>query len=156
MNKQKTVPLGIKVLIGYFIFCAVGWLIGQGGAVISYDTVAEWGLQEPTEGLDPVLIEVSRGIGLGDVIIQVPLFALAAIGLWRLSSWGAVVSWLALGTHLYWTTIAWAKQYIQIQAGLECQPFDLATHGMLAFFFLSAVWASWYLYKNRMLFDWDR
>jgi len=157
MDKQKKVPLGIKVVIGFFIFSiVVGWIIGQGGAVIAYDTVAAWGFHEPRENLDPVLVEVTRGIALGDVIIQVPLFALAVIGLWRLSSWGAVVAWLALGTNLYWTTIAWAKQYLQIQAGVYCQPFAIPTHSMLAFYFLFSVWASWYLYKNRKFFDWDR
>ena len=153
MDKQKAVPLGIKVLIGYFLLSVVIWIIGQGGAVISYDTAARLGFQVPTEGLDPVLVEVSRGIALGDVLIQVPLFALAAIGLWRLRFYGAVVSWLALGTNLYWTTVAWAKQYLQIQAGVECQPFGIATHSMLAFSFLSSVWASWYLFNKRPLFD---
>jgi len=121
--------------------------------VIAYDTVAAWGLQDSRESLDPVLVEVSRGIALGDVIIQLPLFILAVLGLSRMRFFGAVVSWLACGANLYWTTIAWVKQYFQIQVGVNCQPFPISTHSMLAFFFLSSVWASWYLYKNRKLFD---
>ena len=155
MNKQK-VPLGIKVIIGVFFLSTVLWIVGQGGAVIAYDTVAAWGFHDPRESIDPVLVEVTRGIALGDVLIQLPLFLLAALGLWRLRFFGAVVSWLALGTNLYWTTIAWAKQTLQIQAGVNCQPFAIPTHSMLAFFFLFSVWASWYLFKNRALFDWAR
>ena len=152
MNKQKTVPLGIKVLIGYFIFCAVGWLIGQGGAVISYDTVAEWGLQEARDTIDPVILAVNQGIGLADVIIGVPLFIIAIIGLWRQRYLGCVTSWMVFGISLYWTTVAWSKQYFYIQASIKCEPFSIGVHMVLAFVFLFPLWGSWYLYKKRAWF----
>lgn len=111
------------------------------------------GLQEPRESVDPVIVEVNRGIAFADVIIQIPLFILAVIGLWRLRFFGAVASWMVLGINVYWTTVAWAKQYFYLHASVKCQPFDIATHCILAFIFLFSVWASWHLFKNRTLFD---
>jgi len=98
------------------------------------------------------VVEVNRGIAFADVVIQVPLFVLAIIGLWRLRFFGVVAAWLTMGVHMYWPTVAWAKQYFYLKAGVKCEPFAVSLHGILAFFFFCSVWASWYLYKNRQLF----
>ena len=153
MGKQKKIPFGFKLIIGFFILNLLMFVIGQGGAVISYDYVAKLGLQEARETIDPVIVVVNRGIGLADVLIGAPLFILAIIGLWRLRFYGAVFSWMVLGISFYWTTVAWAKQSFYIQASLKCQPFDIGVHGVLAFVFVFSVWASWHLFKNRKLFD---
>ena len=82
---KKSPPLGVKLIIGFFIASIPVWIVGQGGAVVAYDTVATWGLQASArEDLDPVIVEECRGIGLADVVVQVPLFVVAAIGLQRL------------------------------------------------------------------------
>ena len=151
MSNQRRHPLGISFIIGFFTLSIPLWMIGQGVAALSYETAAELGLQVSLEGMDPALIPVGQGIARGDIILQVPLFALAAIGLWRLRFSGAVVSWLALGTNFYWPIIAWTKQYTTVQAGFD-KPFGFGTHGLLAFFFLFSVWASWYLFKKRTVF----
>lgn len=153
MDNQKEVPFGIKIIIGFFLLSAILWIIGQGGAVIYYDSVAKMGFQEPRESVDAVIVEVNRGIALADVIIQIPLFILAVMGLWRLKFFGAVASWLVLGISFYWPTVAWFKQYFYAHASVKCQPFDIPTHLILAFIFLFSIWASCYLFKNRMLFD---
>ena len=153
MEKQKKAPLGIKLIIGFFILNLIMFVIGQGGAVVSYDYVAKLGLQEARETIDPLIVVVNRGIGLGDFLIGVPLFILAIIGLWRLRFFGAVFSWMVLGISFYWTTVAWAKQFFYIQASVKCEPFNTVEHGVLAFVFIFSVWASWYLFKNRKLFD---
>ncbi|MFC1887368.1 hypothetical protein ACFLYK_01010 [Candidatus Cloacimonadota bacterium] len=105
------------------------------------------------ENVDPVMIETSKGIAFADVVIQLPFFILAAIGLWRLRYYGIVASWIGLGINLYWITIAWAKQYLYLNASFECEPFPLALHGILSFFFLFSFWGIWYLFKKRALFD---
>ena len=74
MDKQRVMPLGIKLIIGFHILSIIIWVIGQGGAVIAYDTVAQWGLQESRENIDPFILLINRAIGLSDVIIGVPLF----------------------------------------------------------------------------------
>ena len=153
MEKQKKAPLGIKLIIGFFILNLLMFFIGQGGAVVSYDFVAKLGLQEARETIDPLIVVINRGIGLADVLIGVPLFILAIIGLWRLRFFGAVFSWMVLGISFYWTTVAWAKQSFYIQASIKCQPFDIGVHGVLAFVFIFSVWASWYLFKNRKLLE---
>ena len=153
MEKQKKAPLGIKLIIGFFILNLIMFVIGQGGAVVSYDYVAKLGLQEARETIDPVIVVINRGIGLADVLIGVPLFILAITGLWRLRFFGAVFSWMVLGISFYWTAVAWAKQSFYIQASIKSQPFDIGVHCVLAFVFIFSVWASWHLFKNRKLFD---
>jgi hypothetical protein len=149
----KKVPLGIKLIIGFFFLNLLIFVIGQGGAVVSYDFVAKLGLQEARETIDPFIVVVNRGIGLADVLIGVPLFILAIIGLWRLRFYGAVFSWMVLGISFYWTSVAWAKQSFYIQASVKCEPFNASTHGVLAFVFVFSIWAGWYLFRNRKLFD---
>ena len=153
MEKQIKVPFSIKLIIGFLILNLIMFVIGQGGAVVSYDYVAKLGLQEARETIDPVIVVINRGIGLADVLIGVPLFILAIIGLWRLRFFGAVFSWMVLGISLYWTAVAWAKQSFYIQASVKCEPFNAGTHGVLAFVFIFSVWASWYLFKNRKLLE---
>jgi len=153
MHKATGIPLGVKIIIGFHLLSIILWMIGQGGAVISYDTVAKWGLQESRERVDPVIVEVNKGIGFTDIIVQIPLFILAVIGLWRLKFYGAVASWSVLGITIYWPVVAWANKYFFAQAGTKYHPFDMTTNGILVFIVLFAVWASWYLFRNRKLFE---
>lgn len=151
-DKQNNNKLGVNLIIGFHILNLIIFIIGQGGAVISYDTVAEWGLQEARDTVDPVIVVVNKGIGLADFIIGVPLFILAIIGLWRRRYFGCVASWMIFAISLYWTTVAWSKQYFYIQASIKCEPFNIGVHMVLAFVFLFPLWGSWYLYKNRAWF----
>ena len=153
MEKQLNLLIGIKFIIGFHILNIVIWVIGQGGAVIAYDTVAQWGLQDPRETIDPFILVINKAIGLADFIIGVPLFIIATLGLWRMRFYGFVFSYMVLGISFYWTTVAWVKQYFYLQAGVKSLPFDIGVHSMLAFVFLFSIWASWFLLKNRKLFD---
>lgn len=152
MQKTEAIPLGIKIIIAFLLLNAVAWTIGQGGAVIAYDTVAEWGLQDPREALNPAIVEVNRGIGLTDIIVQIPLYLIASIGLLRLRFYGAVASWLVLGTTLYWPVVFWSSQYFYGEEGIKYQPTAMSAHLILSIILLIAVWAIVYLYRNRDLF----
>ncbi len=152
MERKNKTPLGIWLIIGFFVLSIVIWVVGQGGALVAYDAVAAFGFQETRESIDPILVHVNRGIAFADVVIQVPLFLLAIVGLWRLRFFGAVAAWLTLGVHMYWPTAAWAKQHFYLQEGVKCEPFAFSLHCILAFFFFYSVWASWYLFRNRQLF----
>ncbi len=153
MHKTKKLPFGIKIIIGFQLLSIFLWIIGQGGAVIFYDTVAKWGFQDPRELVHPVIVEVNRAIGLGDFIIQIPLFILAVIGLWRLRFYGAVASWLVLGITLYWPVVFWSSQYFYEQTGIKHQSTPMAINAILTLIFVFAVWASWYLFKNYKWFE---
>jgi len=141
-------PLGIKVIIGFHLFNIILWTIGQGGAVISYDVVAQWGLQDPRAVIDPAIVEVNRGIGLADMMTILPLFIIAVIGLWHLKFFGAVASWMALGITLYWPVVFFCSQYFYGQAGIKYWPTQMSTNIFLSILHLMAGWASWYLFKN--------
>jgi len=151
-KKKSNIPLGIKAVIGFFVFCTIMWIVGQGGAVVAYDAVATLALQVPRESVDPVIVEVNRGIGLADVLIEVPLLVVAIIGLSQLKFYGVVASWMALGINMYWPIVAWSKQSFYVQAGIKTEPFDAFLHTTLVFIFLFSAWASWFLYKNCNLF----
>jgi len=153
LNKQKRPTLGIKFIIGFYILNIIFWVVGQGGSVIAYDTIASWGLVEARETVDPFCIVINKAIGLADVIIGPPIFIIATIGLWKMRFYGLMASFMGFGIGFYWTAIAWVKQIFLVQAGVKSEPFDIGTHGMLAFVFLFSVWGSWYLYKNRLQFD---
>lgn len=149
---KEKVPAGVKVIIGFHFLCAVAWTIGQGGAVLFYDTVAGWGLQDPRESLDPVLVENNRGMGLTDFLIQIPLFILAIAGLWRMRFFGAVASWMIFGISLYWPMSYWSTQYFFREAGVRYVPAEAAPHILLAFIFIFSVWGTWYLFRKRTRF----
>lgn len=147
MQKTTKIPPGVKIIIGFHLLNIILWTIGQGGAVISYDTVAEWGLQDPRSLIDPAIVEVNRGIGLADMIIMIPLFIIAVIGLCRLKFYGVLFSWLALGITLYWPIVFLCSQYFYSQAGIAHKPAPVDTIIILLMLFLFAGWASWYLFK---------
>ena len=134
---KHDVPFGTKIIIGFFIFSAIVFTIGQGGAVIAYDNVANWGLQfDKSDSADPVVIVVNRGTGLADVIVGVPLFVVAAIGLSRLKFYGAVASWLGFGMNLYWPVVAWTKQRFYVNAGVDAERHLMSLHIFCSYLYL--------------------
>lgn len=151
-NQQKKIQTGVKFIIVFHILNIIMWLVGQGGSLIDYDTVAKWGLVEAKETVDPFCIVINKAIGFADVIIAPPIFLIATIGLWKTRFYGLMASFMCFGIGFYWTAIAWVKQIFLIQADVKCEPFDVGTHFMLGFVFLFSVWGSWYLYKNRKLY----
>ena len=89
MTRSSKLPPGVKVIIGFHLCSFVLWFFGQSVAVVAYDTMADWGLQGPRDLLDPVIVEVNRGIGLTDTLVMLPLFIVAAAGLARKRFFGS-------------------------------------------------------------------
>lgn len=147
-DQRHKIKLGVKLIIGFHILNLIMFVVGQGGAVVAYDTVAEWGLQEARATCNPFIVVINRGIGLADAIIGIPLFIIAITGLWRQKHLGCITSWMVFGISLYWTTVAWSKQFFYFQYSIKCEPFSIGTHMVLAFVFLFSLWGSWYLYNN--------
>jgi hypothetical protein len=153
MKASRRFPTGVRIIIGFFVVSVLIWVVGQGGAVVTYDRVAELGFHPERDQVDPITVLVTQGIAVGDVLIQLPFFLVAILGLWRLRFFGVAAAWIALGINLYWTSVAWAKQFYYLQAGVDTEPFGFPVHAPLAFIFLFSAWASWYLYVNRTSFD---
>ncbi|MBT8396806.1 MAG: hypothetical protein HKO65_05740 [Gemmatimonadetes bacterium] len=145
--------VGMKVIIGFHMVSFSLWLIGQTGAVLDYDTVAAWGLQGPRDLLDPVIVEVNRGIGLADTFVMLPLHAAALLGLIRGRFYGLVTSWLVFGMTIYWPTVFWCSQYFYSRAGVVHQPTQPEAVILPAVMMAVAIWGSWYLAKNRSEFE---
>jgi hypothetical protein len=153
MSQTAGLPHGVKVIIGFHVFSFVIWFFGQSGAVVSYDKVAEWGLQDPRALVDPVIVQVNRGIGLADTIVMLPLFIVATIGLLRRRFYGAVASWLVFGMTLYWPLVYWCSQGFYAEAGILHQPTSIFAIVLPGSLLLIAGWGSWYLSRNRGLFQ---
>lgn len=152
MTTFKSLPLGIKIIIFFFLLSVILWTFGQGGAVVAYDTVASWGFQDLRENLDPALVEMNKGIGLSDFIIQIPLFIIAIIGLWKKKMWGAVTSWIVLGINIYWPIVAFANQCFFTQGGIKHQAMDIGVIVLLCAIVIFSKWSCWYLFKHREVF----
>jgi hypothetical protein len=153
MTRTSRLPLGVKVIIGFHVFSFVIWFFGQTIAVVAYDRAAGWGLQDPRALIDPVIVEINRAIGLTDTIIMLPLFIVAAVGLSRKRFYGAVASWLAFGMTLYWPVVFWCSQGFYAAAGIRHAPTQLGYIILPGSLLLIACWGSWYLGRNRELFQ---
>lgn len=150
---SKKKPLGIQIIIWFFIVSIFLWILGQGGAVVMYDTVASWGLQQSPHNIHPVILQLNQATACTDVIVSLPLFVCAIVGLSGNQFYGLVSSWMALGINLYWPVEAWTKQWYYARADIQNEPFALSLHLLLAFVVLFSAWASLYLYQNRRLFE---
>lgn len=146
-------PVGVNALILFHLFNIIIWLIGQTLAVFSYDMVAELGLQEPRELLNPAIVETNRAIGLTDTLIMLPLFCVALFGLLGMRFYGAVASWLVLGLTLYWPVIFWTAQFFYATAGIQHAPTAMINVLLPGTLWVIAAWGIFYLYRNRGLFD---
>ncbi len=152
MGEKPGFPAGVWVIIGFHVFSLLIWFFGQTLAIFAYDTVASWGLQGPRDQLDPAVVEVNRGIGLADSLVMLPLFIVAAIGLWRRRFYGAVASWLVFGMTLYWPVIFWCCQQFYAAAGIAHHPTSAAAVILPGALWLIAAWGTWYLARQRALF----
>jgi len=139
---------GLKLIIGFHILNFLVWGIGQGGAVISYDKVAEWGLQDPRILLDPAIVAVNKAIGLADMILLLPLFAGAAVGLLKRKLYGTVLSWMVLGISIYWPIVFLCSQFYYEKSGIQFNPTTISVFAVLIFMILFSSWACCYLFKN--------
>lgn len=146
-------PVGVNALILFHLFNVVIWFFGQTLAVIDYDMVAGWGLQEPRELLNPAIVEVNRAIALTDTLIMLPLFCVAAVGLLGMRFYGTVASWLVLGLTLYWPVISWTAQFFYASAGIQHAPTPMINILLPGTLWIIAARGIWYLYRNRELFD---
>ena len=149
--RTGTLPRGVKVIIGFHLFSLMIWSVGQIGALVSYDTVAAWGFQDPRSLVDPVIVQVNQGIALADTIIMLPLFLVAAVGLFRKRYYGAVASWLVFGMTLYWPVVFWSSQSFYARGDTLHVPTAAAAVILPTALMLIAAWGSWYLWRNRAL-----
>jgi len=147
---HNNMSLGLKLIIGFHILNLVLWFFGQTWAVIDYDAVASWGLQDPRALLNPAIVEVNRGIGLADTFILLPIFLLATIGLLRKKFWGAVFSWMAFAITLYWPTVFWCSQFFFASNGITHYPTAISAIILPAIFMGFSIWGSWYLYREHV------
>jgi hypothetical protein len=152
MTSGASLPLGIRVIIGFHTLSFVLWIIGQTGAVLDYDRVAEWGLQDPRILLDPAIVEANRAIGLTDTIVMLPLYLVAVVGLLGRRFYGAVASWLVFGMSLYWPVMFWCSQAFYAEAAIEHAPTSMSAVVVPGATALIAAWGSWYLARRRAWF----
>lgn len=152
MTDAGRMPSGIWAIVGFHIVNLLLWSVGQTGALVDYDRIAEWGLQDARSLVHPVIVQVNQGIAAADTVVMLPLFLIAVVGLVRRRFFGLVASWLALGITLYWPVVYWWSQFFYGRAGTLHVPNAPATVIIPAAFLVVGGWASWYLVRHRTLF----
>ena len=145
-------PIGVWLLILFFLFSLVLWFFGQTLAVIAYDLTADWGLQEPRDSVDPAIVEFNRAIGLTDTILQYPLFIAGIIGLYRMRFYGAVASWMALAISVYWPVMWYVSKALFAANGIRDAPLSPGASLVPLAIVLISIWGVIYLYRRRDAF----
>ena len=152
MNREELLPLGVKLIIGFHLLSFLLWSVGQTGALIAYDTVAGWGLQDARDQIDPVIVQVNKAIALTDTIIMLPLFIVAAVGLIRMRFYGVVASWMVFGMTLYWPVVFWSAQAFYAKSNTMHASTSTEAIALPAVLWMIAAWGSLYLFRKRGLF----
>jgi hypothetical protein len=85
----------------------------------------------------------TRGFMIGDIVWSAPLLLMAALGLWRLRSWGWTAAQMVNALWCFSMTVVWVRDgYTVVSPG-----------GVIFFPFVPvAIWATYYLWKRRSLF----
>jgi hypothetical protein len=81
---------------------------------------------------------VTYGFMLGDVIYSAPLLLLAALGLWRLRSWGWLAAQMANALWVYSMTVILLRDYYSAWSpgGLLFIPFTLVAIGSIPYLWM--------------------
>ena len=141
-------PPGLWILEAVGAFICVMVVAGQTMALVDYDLVVSWGLQEAAAEVTAMGVALNKGFGLGDTAIYLPLFAVGLAGLWRGRAWGVAALMAALGITAYWPVVVLATLFYA-----ETVPgFTFARHGaylvMLVPLVLYAQWGLFYLHRH--------
>ncbi len=121
-----------------FIITLLFWLFVLFGKLVPYPGEVPI-LQERTNAA------TTYGFAIGDLVWSSLLLALSFAGLWRLRSWGWMAAQMTNALWIYSMTVVLIRD-----------AFTQFTPGSIVFtpFALIALWSTYYLWKNRMLF-WD-
>lgn len=152
-HSAQQLSSGIKVLIGFLFFHAL-LLLTQTGAVLDYDLMAGWKLQEPRSMADEAVVQSNRAIGLADTFIVLPLNAMALYGILCRKFYGVICCWLLLGIALYWPVVFVMSRFTYASADIEHVALRLEDAGITGFVFLFACWGSWLLCRSPELVEW--
>lgn len=85
----------------------------------------------------------TRGFMIGDMVWSAPLLLIAALGLWRLRPWGWTAAQMVNALWCFSMTVVLVRDaYTTLSPG-----------GVIFFPFVPvAIWATYYLWKNRSIF----
>ena len=91
-----------------------GWLllaylvIAQALPAFDYELGVRMGTQEPAEMISEVGVAFWYGFAFADLVVYIPLLALALVGLRRAARWAGVVAGAAFGISVYWPVVCLA------------------------------------------------
>ncbi|NOX61362.1 MAG: hypothetical protein GXP42_05375 [Chloroflexi bacterium] len=105
MNKTKR-PIAFWIIIVFFIFSLLMLLMGQALAVVDYELTVQLGMQESVEAISEFGVQINRGVGAADTLVQLPLILLSLVGLWRRRRWALTTTAAVMGVTAYWPVSA--------------------------------------------------
>ena len=85
-------PIAFWVIVCFMSVSLVLLLMGQTMALVDYDFVVEFGLQEGVNDVSHYGVQVNRAFGVGDTIIYIPLIVFSIIGLILRKRWSLMTT----------------------------------------------------------------
>ena len=142
-------PFGFwPLMIGGGILAAV-FVAGQSVAVVDYERVVAWGLQEPVNDIGITGLAFNLGFAFADTLFYVPILIAGLWSLWHRKAWGLPVMAAALGVSVYWPLVCTAALIFgHGQPGFG-YPAATAYLPLTGGSFVYGVWGLWYTYSRR-------
>lgn len=144
---KGTLPVGIRMIIGFYILIFVSWSIGRGGSLIIFDfLIKEDSLLVVNDSIDPVLIAIAKGSGLSGILILQPLLIVSAIGLAKQKFYGMISSWMVLALLIYWPTFWLSNNYYTRLMTINYRPIGIVTLLCTCLIIGFSLWSICYLF----------
>ena len=152
--KQQALSVGLRVVVCFHLLACTLILLNQTYAIVDYDRVVLWGLQDPVEDQDPALKYWNITLAIANTFVQLPLHAMSICGIIGRDFWGIICSWMAFGATMYWTVIRIASHVSFRWGGVVYAPFIVFDWIYMIAFLCFAVWGSWFECRTKELIIW--
>ena len=100
-----------RASLGFWSLQIPGWLLliylvyAQAIPAFDYGLGVQMGTQEPAETVSEVGTAFWYGFAFGDLVVYIPLLAVALIGHWSNRRWAPVLLGASLGITVYWPVV---------------------------------------------------
>ena len=147
MNSNRGIGFWFLVIIGCLL--NILYIVGQTVCIFAYDWTVSLGLQDSVEAVTPVGVAFSRGFGIGDTLLYIPLFMIGIVGLIRRTALGMYALFGALAVTVYWPIVCLGAVYMAKGApGWKLTTYTEYT-AVLPLIAAYGLWGMWYVYSRR-------
>ncbi len=147
MNNQNR-HISFWIVNIFLILTAFGILAGQTFALINYELLVQFGLQESVEEIGEIGVNVNKAFAVSDTLIYLPLIVLSIIGAIKRTTWSLSAISAVMGITAYWSlTVMFELIFLKGTSGFLLVP-NIVYWLVLSGYFLSGVIGLIYVFKN--------